>query len=406
MLPWRYVATLQAPPSSPAIVPSVSLGANGAGVVAAGGWPDVAKTGVAETYSATAPGNLFSLPSVENPPAAPHSPSMCVNLPSSFGTSVAIAGGVSAVGAPYSPPGSQMSANPCYWGYVSVFQRYAGGWAVFQNLTPKLTQQDDVSDLNSQGGGFDFGHSVALNANYLVVGAYEFADFTGRVFVFQWTDLPDSSPNHPNFGIWHFAQIAELQESPEGHESYFGDTVLIDGNTIAVTRPGEPGGSESPAGREGKVYLYTFTGSTWTAPLLYLRDPMATSHDGFGFAAALSGDTLAVRIQGSSGSPNVPGVPSSVWGYVGGSKTKVWNVDNIDGSGGSGSVAVSAQNLVIGEPALNRVQIFDRTNPTTLGSALIRTPPAGHTGFGSKVALLGNTLLVSTSDGAILEYVR
>ena len=155
-----------------------------------------------------------------------------------------------------------------------------------------------------------FGRSVAFDGNTLVVGADDPSCATGingnqadtncfragAVYVFTrsgetWT------------------QQAYLKPSNTQPSFFFGESVSLSGDTLAVGAWAESGCSRGVNGDEqnqnageacgnsGAVYVFTRSGSTWSQQA-YLKasllDPNNGNHENFGKTVAISGNTLAV----------------------------------------------------------------------------------------------------------------
>jgi len=146
-----------------------------------------------------------------------------------------------------------------------------------------------VSPASSTGSSeLGFGRSIDLTGQDLVVGAGRYAGGFGRAFVF-----------HRDGAGGRFQLTADLQEpnDVQRFDAYFGDTVQIDGDTLIVTRP-DTSASTGDGSKSGKVYVYRRVRSgegTWALEQV-LHSPEADgTWDGFGTAAALAGDLVAVR---------------------------------------------------------------------------------------------------------------
>ncbi len=134
-----------------------------------------------------------------------------------FGVSVAAAGRVIAVGAGLADSGS---------GRVYLFTRNAKGW----HQTAQLASSDTVDKD-------DFGDSVAVSGDNVVVGSFAQAPSAGRAYLFTGTAMG-----------WHqTAELASTSRTAGGNE--FGYSVAISGNTIAVGAKGEEAGA-------GRAYLF------------------------------------------------------------------------------------------------------------------------------------------------------
>ncbi len=178
-----------------------------------------------------------------------------------LGCTVATDGTVVATGA------HQDNAAAPEAGAIYVLQR--GG-------TLRLTAADaEAGDL--------LGFALALEGSTLVAGAPQGnapgAADSGVVYVFS---RPGSS--------WTTAASQVKLAAPNARRNdQFGQAVALSGDRIAVGAPDRTGaGSLS-----GAVYIFKRSGASWTLEA-EIADPDAAPLDGFGFALALDGDTLAV----------------------------------------------------------------------------------------------------------------
>ena len=167
-----------------------------------------------------------------------------------------------------------------------------------------------------------FGRSVALDGNTLVVGADDPSCATGingnqadtscfragAVYVFTRTGE-----------TW--SQQAYLKPSNTNGTFYFGDSVSLSGDTLAVGAWAESGcargvngddqnqNAGDPCGSSGAVYVFTRSGSTWSQQA-YLKasllDPNGLNHERFGQTVAVSGNTIAVGAPGQGFSEGCP----------------------------------------------------------------------------------------------------
>ena len=197
-----------------------------------------------------------------------------------FGRSVAISGNTLVVGAP--SEGSGIRTNPADnsapgSGAAYVFVRDGTSW----------TQQAYLK-ASTIGTNANFGSSVAISGETLAVGAPLDAG-AGAVFVFA-----------RQAGAW--MEQAVVRGSNTGAGDRFGISVALSADTLAVGATGEDNNAigVSPAHPEnnlrsesGAAYVFTRSGTTWSQQA-HIKASNPDGLDEFGWAVALSGDTLAV----------------------------------------------------------------------------------------------------------------
>lgn len=238
----------------------------------------------------------------------------------------------------------------------------------------------------SDGAANDFfGLSVAVSGNTAVVGSYR-SDVAGMVdrgaaYVFV----------RPASG-WSGAltETAKLTASDGASADWFGYSVSIDGDTIAV-------GAPQAAGR-GAVYVFKQPASGWTGTLTETAKFTISDSDSFqqlGQSVAISGDALVsaapeadVADNTSQGAAYVFVRPAGGWSS-GTESAKLLASDGVAGdslgyAAGDHSVAISDDTVVVGNGFKNNFQ--------GAGYVWVR-PPSGWSG-----TLLSNAKLVA-SDG-------
>jgi len=331
-----------------------------------------------------------------------------------FGKSVALSGDTLAVGAPFESSmatginGDQTDNSAPKSGAVYVFVRSGGIWSKQAYIKASNT------DANDQ-----FGTSVALNGDTLVVGAPfessnstvinfgqsdDSASYAGAVYVFVRSG-----------GTW--TQQAYVKGSNTAPSDQFGSSVALDGDTLVAGAPSS-----------GKVYMFIRSNTTWTQ-----QGYMNAVGIGFGWSVAVSGDTLAVGAPFESsnatvinGDQNDTSAPDAGAAYVfvrsGGTWSqeayvKAFNTDIGDNFGWS--VALSGDTLAVGAPLedsnaqgidgdqydnsakdAGAVYVFSRDNSAWSQQAYLKasnSDPGDN--FGWSVAVSGDVLAV----GAPLE---
>ncbi|MCF6193372.1 MAG: FG-GAP repeat protein, partial [Kangiellaceae bacterium] len=317
-------------------------------------------------------------------------------------------------------------------GAVYVFTRIANSW----------TQQAYIKASNA-GAGDQFGFSVTLSGDTLAVGAWgeaststgiggdesnNDADGSGAVYVFT-----------RSASSW--TQQAYIKASNTALFDFFGWSVALDGNTLAVGAYRERSNSTGIGGDEtnndangsGAGYVFTRSGNTW-AQQAYIKASNSFgggpngSGDNFGFSIALSGNTLAVgAIREASNATGIGGNEFNNDAFASGAVyvfarsgsnwaqqayIKASNTEEFDTFGDS--VALDGDTLVVG--ARNEdsnstgiggdesnndaddsgaVYVFTRSASSWIQQAYIKPSNTGQLdSFGFSVALNGDTLAV------------
>lgn len=179
-----------------------------------------------------------------------------------FGWSVAVDGDLIVVGAPQET--SAGSGNPA--GAAYVFTRTAGVWSQEAKLTGSNTNQSD-----------QFGSAVAISGETVVVGADtedSVSTAAGAAYVFTRSG-----------GSW--PEQARLTPTGTAASANFGEELAISGDTLAVAAP------EQAPDKNGKVYVFTRSGSTWDSGVV-ISPPVAQTNQEFGGDVSIDGDTLVV----------------------------------------------------------------------------------------------------------------
>jgi len=193
-----------------------------------------------------------------------------------FGQAVAIAGSKVIVGS-----GAPVDGHP-YAGCVYVYDMASATPTV-----PLLTLENpDPADYDL------FGHSVAVEGNRVVVGAWlddAGAVDSGTAYIY---DLSSPTPGNPIFTL--------ANPSPAANDC-FGVAVAISGARVAVAAYQEDTG----APKAGRVYVYNLQSGTPVIPFLALSKPSPEPNDCFGNAVAFAGNRILVGVEsGNAGGIN------------------------------------------------------------------------------------------------------
>jgi FG-GAP repeat len=250
-----------------------------------------------------------------------------------FGYAVAVSGGTIVVGAPFNTVGSTQ-----YQGAAYVFSQRSGGWTN-ATQTAELTASDGAA--NDQ-----FGSSVAVSGDTIVVGASNHNSGRGAVYVFS----------QPSGGWTNATETVELTASDGAANNLFGRSVGVSGATIVVGAPFHAVGSN---GQQGAVYVFSQPSSGWTnaTQTAELTASDGAAFDHFGSSVAVSGGTVvagaplhAVGSNSNQGAVYVFSQPSGGWTNA----TQTAELTASDGAANDyfgSSVAVSGGTLVAGAPS-------------------------------------------------------
>jgi hypothetical protein len=191
-------------------------------------------------------------------------PPMCSAIFDFFGQAVAISDATIAVGAPDFGTG---------FGYAHVFERDSPGavsWDLVATLRPE----------NVDIGG-RFGETLDISGDTLVIGAYKADDYgtdSGTAYVFE--------RDHGGSNAW--GQIATLIPDDAQLYAFFGSSISISGDTVAV---GAPGDDWFP----GTTYIFQRDHGgpdTWGQVAKLRPSDLSGFEDRFGWSTAIDGDTV------------------------------------------------------------------------------------------------------------------
>ncbi len=262
-----------------------------------------------------------------------------------------------------------------------------------------------VAEIKDPENGADdqFGFSVAMNSDTLVVGAPQFFGPTGTAYVFVNTG-----------GAWN--EAARLT-SGNSRSIEFGTSVAIGKNVIAIGAPDDNNSS-------GVVYLFVKPLGGWNGdmtPTAQLSVTDGTGQNLLGASLVISADDTTI----AAGAPGEGGL-DAIYVFVepaGGWVTMTQSTAGLSSPQGYEigiSLAMSGDTIVAGEIGTTGLQaafVFVRPKSGWGGSILpaaTLSASDGHTidHFGHSVAISGNTVLVgaplhpSGKPGAGYMYVE
>ena len=265
-------------------------------------------------------------------------------------------------------------------GAAYVFERNQGGadnWGQVQKLTASDTAVND-----------QFGRSVAIDVDTIVVGAYGKNSNTGASYIFE----------RNQGGAEHWGQVQKLTASDAAVLDDFGWSVSINSDTVVV-------GAWAKNSNTGASYIFERNqgGAEHWGQVQKLTASDAATNNFFGYSVSINGDTVAVGAHGK-----LPGVAYIFERDQGGSEHwgQVKQLTASDGVGGDQfgiSVAINIDTVAVGAIHGNRatsgaVYIFERNQNGAESWGLVKELTADDANlvdeFGISVAIDGDTLLV------------
>lgn len=313
--------------------------------------------------------------------------------------------------------------------------------AAFQTAVFGAPGQQAYLKASNPGREDFFGASVAISADTIVIGANQ--EDSAAVGI-DGVGSDDSAVNAGaayvfvrSGGAW-FHQ-AYLKASNTGARDGFGLSVAIDGDTIVVGAVGEasnatgvnPAGTNNSAFQAGAAYVFVRTGTHWSQQA-YLKASNARRSGQFGFAVAISGDTIVVGSRfessaatGVNGNQLDTSAVSAGAAYVFVRHGTNWTqqaylkASNTGGGDGFGwTVALSGDVAVIGAPnedssaagidgdggdntapQAGAAYVFARVGTNWAQQAYLKASnPDGGDYFGYSVGVSGGTVVVGAYD--------
>jgi hypothetical protein len=305
-----------------------------------------------------------------------------------FGQTVAISGDTLIVGSHLEDTGASNS------GAVYVFTRSSNVWT-----------EQTILKASNPGDGDNFGYSVDIDGNYIVVGAYtedgddnNTQDDAGAAYVFT------GSGNN-------WSEQAYLQASNIGSSDNFGISVAIANDTLVVGASSENGADNGLQDDVGAAYVFVRSGSNWSQQD-FLGASNAQAKDNFGISVDISGNTIVVGAyledgldngsQDNSGAAYVFTRTGVIWSEQ--ERLKSFNVDAEDLFGNA--VGIDGDKIIVGalfEDGDNNATansgaayLFTRSNNTWAQQSYIKAANADNQDeLGHGVALSGDTIIVT-----------
>jgi len=304
-----------------------------------------------------------------------------------FAYAVAVSGDIGVVGVQ-----DDDIANKVDQGSVYLYQRNQGGNDNWGQLKKLLASDGEAQD--------DFGYSVAISGDLIVVGA-PLDDFSrGGAYVFE--------RNQGGSNNW--GQVKKLLASDGTIGDQFGYAVAVSGDIITVGAPVDDVGSN---GDQGSAYVFARNqgGSNNWGQIKRLNAADGASGDQLGFSVAISGELIvagAVVDNGGRGSAyifsrNQGGANN--WGQVKRLSVAIGLANDWFGW----SVSVSGDKILVGAPQVDidpyidigAAYFFERNlgglNNWGLTQRLTAMDGSGYDNLGVSVAVSGDVALVGAT---------
>ena len=289
-----------------------------------------------------------------------------------FGNSVSLSGNRAVVGAYNYANGK---------GVAYVYDWDGANWT----QSAKLTASDGVA-------GDGFGCSVSLDGNRAVVGAYGKTNDQGAAYVYEGNGT-------------NWAQTAKLTASDGAAYDFFGYSVSLNGNRVAV-------GAYRPSSQKGAAYVYDRSGTNW-AQTARLNASDGVPNDYFGYSVSLEGNRIVV------GACLAAAQKGAAYVYDWGGTNWVQSAELTASDGAPSSyfgdaVSLNGNRVVVGAYYGANYQgaayVYDFNAPNWKQSAeLIAADGSTYDYFGSSVSVSGNRVVVgaygkANDQGAAYVY--
>ena len=291
-----------------------------------------------------------------------------VNSYAYLGNSVATDGNTAVVGA-FGESGPSGAAYGAAYVYVSTTTSTGTTWARQQVLTAPDGAPND-----------QFGYTVAISGNTVLIGSGNKANGQGYVYVFTRTGT-----------TW--ALQTEFTSSDGAAGDCFGCALALRGGTALI-------GANYRLNGTGGAYLFTGSGSTWQQGQEFVGASGSAEQFGFSVALSTSGTTAVV---GAFAFPNSMGNATGR-AYVFTSSGSTWTQQTLlTGMGASGanfgySVAVDGNTALIGAYGQGAAYVFTSSSGVWSQQGILTGSSSAY--FGYSVALSGVTALIGAFETA------
>ncbi|KAJ5069314.1 hypothetical protein M0811_11657 [Anaeramoeba ignava] len=295
-----------------------------------------------------------------------------------FGSSVAILNDAIVVGSPNATVSGHLGQGKSY-----VFKKTTS-WSQMQILTSTGSPNDK------------FGSSIAISSDYVVIGAYNALSGAnvsqGKVYLYK-----------NNSGTWSYD--VELFSNDSKDHDFFGYSVGINGDVIAVGAPNAQVGTQS---YQGKAYVFRLVESLWTQEAMLVsadgsqNDRMGTAVDVFGSFVFVGIPYAQVGSNDNEGKVVVYEYNSPSWAVL----FTVYCQSGADGTLFGSALRFSGEVLLVGAPwatvgsNANQGQVFAYRKDGdyfAYEATLQASDGRAENQFGKSVGISGNVGIVGSS---------
>ncbi len=267
---------------------------------------------------------------------------------------------------------------------VSSFRSYSYATpGVVNTFEFKNNQWIESTQIKSSDGvnGDEFGHSLNISGDRMVVGAPLADGQVGAAYVFEFDG-----------NSWN--ETAKLTASNGYGSDNFGHSVVIDGDMILVGAPRTPDG--------GAVYSFEFDGNIWKeTAIITSSDPKVGGK--FGLAMSLKANQLLIGADGNNGSDIGSGA-AYLFEHSGDDwiqKVKLFNTDGVDVKDFGKSVALGDGQIIVisrsGSISPAYAHVFEQNNNQwTQTSTITSDAQLSSYTFGTALAAYNDQLFISS----------
>jgi|GEM_PF-722432 len=223
-----------------------------------------------------------------------------------------------------------------------------GSAYIFERNYDGVDNWGEVKKLTAGDGALydDFGNSVSISGDTVAVGAYRDNDnnngsCSGSTYIFE--------RNKDGADTW--GQVQKLIASDGAGYDYFGRSVSISGDTVAVGADGD----DDNGSRSGSAYIFERNdgGADNWGEVKKITAGDGVANDYFGHSVSISGDTVAVGAYGDDDNGNYSGSAyiferndggADNWGEV----KKITAGDGVADDNFGNSVSISGDTVAVG----------------------------------------------------------